>query len=833
LAQRSIRRLLLIVPVALLALLVTTAAIAWLAFDPNAAKDRIESAVEHQTGRRLTLAGNLRLTFLPSPALTAEDVALANLQGGSRPIMVSAHRVTAELAWLPLLQRRVVITRLILEKPDLLIERDAAGTPNWQLAQVLPTTGHPASLEPKAPASERQEVVIQGLRLVDGTVTWHGARDVSLAIARADLAETGPDAPISLAAAATYQATPFEISGRLGSLARLRDSAATDKWPVKLSARTEQASFELEGSLTEPHRLKGYDITIRAGAADLALLRPLVPVALPDLRDLRVSAHLEDASPLPQISELLVHAGASDLTPVLPGVTLTALNIAAPGPEQPIRASAAGHYGGSKLLLDFSGGAPAAWLQGGPDEKFPVDLSAELVGATLKLHGALAHPRTLSGLQASLSAAIPDLAAFAPLARRPLPALHDISLATTVTDREDLLHGIGLADLHLSLPQTDFSGTASLDFGDRPVLAGNFSGKRVDIDALRTAWPAAPPPANPIPAKPGPSPAPGPYVIPDTPFALGAIRRADADLRFDLGEILWRGVAYRAVAGHLTLNDGHLVLDPAAATLPAGPATGRLEIDAGKTPAQVALVLHSPGLAVKPLLTELQLPDDFSGVLQVDADLHGAGDSPHQVAATADGYLGLSMVNGVVDGKLVSQLFGGLLRSVRLPFENPGTGRSELRCFAVRLDADHGIAAVRAFYLSVSRLRVAGSGSVDLGRETLSLRLRPFVEVAGTGLVVPIRVGGTFRKPTSSINPAGTPDAIAAEAEILAKEGSNLTPITSAIAAAGEKILGEADTGNCGPALDAARNGQPGPDPAPLKPEKKQGAEDFLKRLFK
>ena len=58
-------------------------------------------------------------------------MALANFDGGSRPQMVTAQSIEAEVALLPLLSHRLDIHRLAIIKPDVLIETTQAGRGNW------------------------------------------------------------------------------------------------------------------------------------------------------------------------------------------------------------------------------------------------------------------------------------------------------------------------------------------------------------------------------------------------------------------------------------------------------------------------------------------------------------------------------------------------------------------------------------------------------------------------------------------------------------------------------------------------------------------------------
>src|SRR6478609_11561500 len=120
-------------------------------FDLNGQKPRIQAAVRQATGRELTLDGPIGVKFSLVPTLTVEGAALANAPGGSRPQMATVKRVELELALLPLLSRQVEVRRLLLVAPDILLETDAEGRPNWLFGKVAPADAPPAPAPAPAP----------------------------------------------------------------------------------------------------------------------------------------------------------------------------------------------------------------------------------------------------------------------------------------------------------------------------------------------------------------------------------------------------------------------------------------------------------------------------------------------------------------------------------------------------------------------------------------------------------------------------------------------------------------------------------------------------------
>jgi hypothetical protein len=118
--------------------------------------------------------------------------------------------------------------------------------------------------------------------------------------------------------------------------------------------------------------------------------------------------------------------------------------------------------------------------------------------------------------------------------------------------------------------------------------------------------------------------------------------------------------------------------------------------------------------------------------------------------------------------------------------------------------------------------------------------------VAGTGLVVPLRVTGTFRAPTAVPDPAAAVAANAGTVAGLALRGA--TPFGAFAGALGEqKLLGGGGGGaDCGGALAIARGqpastapaahqptAEPAPSHQPAPQQKPPNAGSLLRQLFR
>jgi AsmA protein len=757
---------------------------------PNAWRPEVEAAVQRTTGRVLRIG---RLAFVPSfsPTLSVTDLALANLPGGSRPDMITVAHAEAKLALLPLLAGRIEIARLLLIRPDILLERDAAGRPNWRFGG-RPAAAVPAqSASPGAPPGSGPGVLVRALRIEDARVTWQGKGAAApmrfdLHVLEADA--SGVEAPVMLTARAAYAGQEFAASVEAGPLSRLFDAAAATPWPVKGILETPGARLTVAGALTHPLNGDGYALSVQGAAVNLSALDGLLATRLPPLRQVAFAARVvDDGGHLPEITGLAVRAGASDLDTFVAGLKLAHAELSAAALGEPVRAEATGSMRGVPLHVTAALGPLIALLSDPPKSgPYPIELAAETQGATLAVKGGIGTLAPLSGIDLAVTGRIPDLSALGPLVGTVLPALQPVTLDARVAGHEGT-PGFAIRGLAVTAPEVDISGELVVGLGPRPMLQASLSSRRIDLDAMLAALPspaatgpAGPPPAS-MAAPPRPLPKHSDRLVPDDKLPFARLDGADADLHLAVGELRSGGISYRDFTGRLLLQDGKLMLDPFSATLPGGRMDLKFSADSRATPPSATLVARVPGVPLKPLMAALHLPDGIAGTAAIDADLRGAGDTLRALAAGLGGRLGLAMADADLDNRLLGSSLTVILNGTQLPTQLLGLdrpGRTRIRCLALRADADDGIVTVSTALIDAGRVLVHGTGMLNLRDESIALRLRSMLRV-GIPVVVPVRIGGTFRD---------------------AKIASDLTGAAGAIAS-------ERNGDACAPALAAARGG--------------------------
>ncbi len=269
-------------------------------------KAHIEQAAFRATGRRLTIAGKVRPLWGFTPGISITNLALANLPGGSRPEMATVKRVEARLALVPLLRGQVEIIAATLVQPDILLERDAAGTANWVFRS--PPSG-PRSAAP-ALHRHRRFTSIDTLRLQGAHIT---ARE--LPPGRTEVLDL-PELSVNLAADPVRLGVDGQLNGTAvnGELVLGRHPAGT-AYPLNLTLAAAGATVAADVAYDPAADAVAGKVV--ATAADTATLEPLLAVRLPKLQGLHVTVTVPPM-PLAKFPSQAVQIEASGALPAGP-----------------------------------------------------------------------------------------------------------------------------------------------------------------------------------------------------------------------------------------------------------------------------------------------------------------------------------------------------------------------------------------------------------------------------------------------------------------------------------------------------------------------------------
>lgn len=711
-------------------------------FDADNLKARFIAAVGEATGRTLTVAGPVSIGFSLNPTIVMDNVSLSNPPGFSRPEMMTAKRLEIALALSPLIDKRIEVDHVSLVEPALFLETDKQGRGNWIVTRERVARDAPADNTPRAvlaASSGRYALSVHDVRIHDGSIGWLdgvNGQHVTAQVPRVTV-EAPDGAPMTAKGEATVEGRPVALTVETGPLDQLRYANEGSPWPVRLDLNAAGASLGVQGRIARPLRGQGYSFQIDSRIPDPTVLARLFPgVPLASMKDVTARADIrDDGTGNPAIPAMEVKIGSSDLGRLVTGARMEDLTLTA-REGLPLKIVARLALPGLDAGMTGTAG-DLTWLSKGASGPLDVDLEWNAASARAGLKGRIEQPLKLKGYAFDVAMNVPNPALLTDSAPSALKA---VTLQTRLTDDP------GPVAFQMTSSAGDLAG--ALEVSARPgwSVTGKVRSRSLDLDVLRSRPAADAPAAEPRADRPARRDRLAP-LFSDTPFPLDWLKATTIGLSLDIGVLHWAGAGIRGAAATLTVKDGVARLDPLTISGPDQRLNAVLEADMSVTPPHWHLTLDAPAVAVRPLLEMAGLPPAVTAPAEVHANLTASGASVKALAGSVTGTAGLA----VRDGQLDTRIVNSWLESLR-PLRIEGGDNTELRCFAVRLDARDGIAAIDPVALNTVPLIVEGSGDVDLGHETMNLRVRPRARFGGLGIAAPLRLTGPLRAPGAKLD---------------------------------------------------------------------------------
>ena len=273
------------------------AVIAVVLFFPwNLLRGPIASYFGHQLDRPVAIAGDLNVKLGWTPRIQVDDVSIGNASWATDPQMAHVRRMDLRVELLSLFTGVPVVPAIELIEPQLLLEKNSDGVPNWLFgdsAYALPV--HLGTID------------------VDrGTVRY---RDPAL---RADVTvklqstPAAADTPPSLrfSGEGSFRGESFRIDGQGLGLSALRK--VDDPYQLILHARAGATDVRFAGGVvpSEVERLKG---ELQLQGKDLSQLYPVVPLPIPWTPPYKLSGRLTHKEKVWSYREVKGTVGDSDL----------------------------------------------------------------------------------------------------------------------------------------------------------------------------------------------------------------------------------------------------------------------------------------------------------------------------------------------------------------------------------------------------------------------------------------------------------------------------------------------------------------------------------------
>ncbi|MCF7964436.1 MAG: AsmA family protein [Methylobacter tundripaludum] len=486
-------------------LLIAAVCILPFVFDPNDFKPEIVAAVKDKTGRELVLDGELKLSLFPWASISTGKIELSNAPGFQDRPFATIEEGSVKVRLLPLLSKKIEVSRIALKGLVLNLARNKQGIANWS---DLTASGDTKTVAPATAAGKQEEQPIAtaapadfeigGIAIENARINWDDLqteKHIEIKDFNLNTDEFAFDEPIGIAA--TLTATDTESK-----------TAHTIKLSTELSVNEQLDSIALVHSdlqvTTSGETVPGKSLTTTLAVADTALNMSQQTAKISGLQlksgDATLSAELTGAS----IKDMPSFQGPVTIAPFSPAKFMQQLGIALPVMQD---ANALGKLAVNFDLVATSDSADFKNLVMTLDDsqiKGSVgikDFDQPAIGFLLNIDALDADRYLPPADKSSKPLASPAVLLGVGASALPVETLRNLNAEGSVALGRLKVNGLAMQDIQINLNakngavttqqsikqfyQGAYSGNLSVDaHGDKPTLAVNEKIDHVQIEPL-------------------------------------------------------------------------------------------------------------------------------------------------------------------------------------------------------------------------------------------------------------------------------------------------------------------------------------------------------------
>ena len=737
-------------------------------------KAQIEKAASSALNREVLLTGDVSVSVFPRISASVGGVTVANPEGFSAPNLIEAGELRGSVKWLPLLSRRVEVQELSFVDANVQLEKLADGRANWEFGS--------GEVQETAPASDGGSVQasIGKASLKNASLTYRdeaAGQTYELKDLNLDASMQGFDKPLKAKADGMFQDQAFDVALTLDTPEAIQTGAPA-KVDFKLDSKLAKAAFDGSVTLGEAPSVDG-GLTLSApNLADLAAFAAvdlpvnIAPLGAADMKgkvsgpfdnlviqfdDLALKGSLLNLSYAGTVAlaETVTVDGTLDALAQNTGELLKEMGIEVPAEDALEKVKVSGKVSGPADAISLTG--------------LDVSHTGALLNATYKGSASLAGDGSVNGQINASSSELRALLKAADVEMEPGETMQSFSAAGDISGS---FKKLSIANLALTLDDIKANGTAGIDLsGEKPRLTGD-----LDMGALDLSPFLAPADQEAKPQQPmqGWS---------KEPLDLAGLNAVDADLKIRTTSLALGNVTLTNASLVTQLENGRLNADLPAFGAFGGNWGGKLSLDASGTKPALSLAMTGDKVGMASLLGTLAGFDKLTGTGTFAVTANSTGTSIDEIMRGLNGEISTNLAEGALKGLNVAQLVRskdslqqalatGKLQSLDFASALSPEATTDFTSFNTVLKVQNGVANVDLMKLLSPVLGIDGTGNINLGGQTLDLRLATAIDkkAQGTGSVVqlngipvPIRLSGAWTSPKVTPDLSGVTDALKAD----------------------------------------------------------------------
>lgn len=280
-------------------------------FDWNRLQGPIIQVLNERSGRTVEINGDIDVDLSMTPQIGISGITLSNADWARNSQMFKAEKLAFSIRLRELLHRRVVLPEIILTKPEIDLERNAANQANWVFDEGV-------IADAAVPDDRGSFPIIGRLIIEDGRMQYRDAnRDFDFVAQLASIRGKGRqpgayDESISVKAKGQAQGKPLDMTLIAGSLIDLRDE--DQLYPVDFKMVSGDTHIALKGHIDQPLALRGLDLTLQLRGPNLERLYALTGIPLPDSPPYQLTGKLQHTTGKWRVQSLAGSVGDSDIS---------------------------------------------------------------------------------------------------------------------------------------------------------------------------------------------------------------------------------------------------------------------------------------------------------------------------------------------------------------------------------------------------------------------------------------------------------------------------------------------------------------------------------------
>jgi uncharacterized protein involved in outer membrane biogenesis len=409
-----------------------------------------------------------------------------------------------------------------------------------------------------------------------------------------------------------------------------------------------------------------------------------------------------------------------------------------PAPNQPLQIE--GRFAAPQaapLVLTGTAGSFDGWMRALPGN---IDLQGSFGDGKIAIKGGVG----VKGTTVQINSEGPDISAFGPYIRLPVPAGGPYGLAAKAGTQRSAFK-VDVTTLKVGSSELTADALFRVDRKGTPTITINADVTRLDIGDLKAAPAAAASTSAPSPAQP--------RVVPTLPFSASWLGRSALSATVQFGEIVGLGSKVQTASLTLTSSETRFAFR-GAATIGGGSAGFDLAYDPTGRIGQATLTASTNRVPLADLSSllgfDLGLRD---AVADIDLRLRGGGRTTRDALNAASGALEVAIAKGSWPRE---QLASWPTETQRLLAV--GDSSVPFNCVAGRFDVTGGVAFLRRLVVDTPRATMVGGGYLQLRNEAWEFILAPEArDNQNATLASPLRLkGGSGRATAGALEPALT-----------------------------------------------------------------------------